>query len=1072
MCSTGQFSTLGHEESINSSLKHLVIRDSGCQTDDEKIVPPSMRKIRSQRGHGIATQIANIPLSSSDSIFNTSDCNGAICSHQLNASDQGFQSLPRQGARICLQNCSNSPHLVSGSTSSLPYQFTMQHASPDLQQISSLRKISSVSSRSDELYGLQNECHNATSGNMVYNQRSSTFSLNAGCVLQNARNLSSVHSSQSFDTEETPLDPMSTCPSSSGTSCSASSSCCQSPASLHIVKETQCSTFDGRNYSPSAVCEDSDMSECSIHSCSTLTTDHWMCKPAPVNQCTSSCSSPISNVCNSLEHFSKKTDASSLSSADIEGCFTFVHLPQDCKSYSLSCINKASNTRHNLNEWREQHSHDDRASLHSNQSLTRSISLRKAKKPPLPPKRTDSLQRKPRQKAYQNEKPLNEQLISSLHESLKTHSASFSGQMPFCSLEDPWVLGSRSLSSVSIASSGMSAPAAVCPTTPTLSNSISQHSEYTKSWDFHMDFPHSCSEHVLTSQIMSPVLAKQNTSCLDNNGTLLNTCIKTGLNSKMTSSPDMVQLMTSPSSGYSSQSITPTAGTPVTSLLRAKSSAERPKPKVPERKSSLRGSVSSYTTPLSSKTLDSVKSLPTPSPLPKTLPGLVTLQSSSSSLMPSFVISPVTPVPSSLAASSISDKKQSSSPVSSTIPGECKTSTSFFSDYPPPTSDDSSTLMLIKNKKSTPPLPSPPPLLLLSSDHTQPPLTLTPPFPETGLQAVTVLKATNFPATLNTVKNGKELNFRQSDKPARQERPVISAQALQKVQLRSIKLMKLENICTNIITTVCGPENQEHKKEPSQSTDKPVETGMVKNIATPDSVSPLQNMNTTDFPLKDSTPPMLVSNSASDLLEPISDTLSSKNILNLFSTTPEPPCTTPADFNLLQYTATSSKSNGTLQDQWSPVSPKMSNHSLIFPPILYQTALNHLEHLEVTGSAMCSETEALNCTSPTDTVNQNEIPLQLEFKVESDSQTSTPVSPRRHSLSSEISSDSLTDPQFTGLTLSDQETGLCDTDLGLSDRDFVLSDDKGIIEDSLSSSSGSIIFKEEENDENGEVLKW
>lgn len=1057
MCSTGQFSTLGHEESVNSSLKQLVIHDSGCQTDDEKIVPPSMRKIRSQRGHGIATQIANIPLSSSDSIFNTSDCNGAICSHQLNASDQGFQSLPRQGARICLQSCSNSPHLVSGSTSSLPYQFTTQHASPDLQQISNLRKTSSVSSRSDELYGLQNECHNATSGNMVSNQRSSTFSLNAGCVLQNARNLSSVHSSQSFDTGETPLHPMSTCPSSSGTSCSASSSCCQSPASLHIVKESQCSTLDGRNYSPNAVCEDSDMSECSIHSCSTLTTDHWTYKPAPVNQCTSSCSSPISNVCNSLEHLPKKTDVSSLSSADIEGCFTFVHLAQDCKSYSLSCINKASNTRHNLNEWREHHSHDDRASLHSNQSLTRSISLRKAKKPPLPPKRTDSLQRKPRQKANQNEKPLNEQLISSLHESLKTHSASFSGQMSFCRLEDPWVLGSRSLSSVSIASSGMSAPAAVCPTTPTLSNSISQHSEYTKSWDFHMDFPHSCSEHVLTSEIMSPVLAKKNKSCLDSNETLLTACIKTEINCKMTSSPDMVQLMNSPSSGYSSQSITPTAGTPVTSLLRAKSSAERPKPKVPERKSSLRGSVSSYSTPLSSKTLDSVKSLPTPSPLPKTLPGLVTLQSSSTSLMPSFVISPVTPVPSSLAASSISDKKQSSSPVSSTIPGECKTSRSFFSDSPPPTSDVSSTLMLIKNKKNTPPLQSPPPLRLSSSDHTQPSLTLTPPFPETGLQAVTVLKATNFPATLNTVKNGKEFNFKQSDKPGRQERPVISAQALQKVQLKSIKLMKLENIFTNIITTVCGPENQEHKKEPSQSTDKPVETEMVKNIVTPDSVSPLQDdMNTTDFP---STPPMLVSKSASVLLEPISDILSSKS-------------TTPADFNLLQSTATSSKSNGTLQDQWSPVSPKMSNHSLIFPPILYETALNNLEHLEVTESAMCSETEALNCASPTDTVNQNEIPLQLEFKVESDSQTSTPVSPRRHSLSSEISSDSLTDPQFTGLTLSDLETGLCNTDLGLSDRDFVLRDDKGITEDSLSSSSGSIIFKEEENDENGEVVKW
>ncbi|XP_017331832.2 NHS-like protein 1 isoform X3 [Ictalurus punctatus] len=1049
MYTTGQYSTLGHVGSINSSLKHLVTRDSGCQTDDLKIVPPSMRRIRSQRGHGITNQMANISLSSSGSISNTSDCNGAICTPHLNANDQGFHSLPRQGARICLQNleanCSSSPYLlVSGSTSSLPYQVTMQHACPDTQHMSDLRKNTSYSSSSDEFHSSQNQCHNANSDYMVSNHSSSTSSLNAGIVLQNAINLSSVYSSQSFDTEESPLPSISACPSdhpfsSSGTSCSASSSCCQSPASRHMATESQCSTLDGRNCSPSGVCENSDISESNIHCCSTLTTEHWTMK-----QCTSSCSSSISNVFNSLEHSPKKTDATTLFSVDTERCCTSMHLAPDCKSYCNGCINKADNTIYNFYECREHHSQDDRASLHSNHSLTRSISLRKAKKPPLPPKRTDSLQRKPQRKPYHNEKLLNEQLISNLHESLKSHSASFSGKMPFSGLEDSWVLGPRSQSSVSIASSGMSAPAAVCPTTPTHSDSSSQHSEYNESWDFHMDFPRSCSEHGPSSQIMRPVLTKENSRGSDSNGIPLTACIKTGMNSNMAASPDKFQLMTSPSSGYSSQSITPTAGTPVTSLLRAKSSAGRPKPKVPERKSSLRSSVSSYSTTLSSNTSDSVKSLPTPPPLPKTLPGLVTLQSNSTSPMPSFVtssVSPITPVPSPLAISSASEEKQSSPPGSYAIPEEintrgCKTSISFCPDSPPPTSEVSSPPMLIKNKMSPLPLPPPLPLPLSSSVHTQP---LTPPLPGTGLQAVTILKATNSPISLDTIKNGKELNSGQSDKPTRHERPVITAQALQRVQLRPIKLMKLENIFTDIITTVCGPENQEHNKEPRTSTDKPVEIEIVKNVNKSDSVHP-----------------------ASVLLEPVINTHSSENILGLSFDT-GPLSTTPAYSNVLQSTPTPCTSNGTLQDQRSLISSKKSNHSLIMPPILHQPALNGLELSEVTGSAMSFEPETVNSTSLTDTVNQHEISLQLEFEFEIDSQNSTPVSPRRHLLSSDISSDSLTDPQLTRLTLSDQDMGLCDKALALND-------DKGITDDSLSSSSGSVIFKEEESDENDAVF--
>ncbi len=86
-----------------------------------------------------------------------------------------------------------------------------------------------------------------------------------------------------------------------------------------------------------------------------------------------------------------------------------------------------------------------------------------------------------------------------------------------------------------------------------------------------------------------------------------------------TSSPDRVHRLTSPSSGYSSQSNTPTAGTPVPSFMRCMSPSGKPKPRVPERKSSLLSSVSisSSSTSLSSNTSDSNRNnIPPPPPLP------------------------------------------------------------------------------------------------------------------------------------------------------------------------------------------------------------------------------------------------------------------------------------------------------------------------------------------------------------------------------------------------------------------------------------------------------------------------
>ncbi|KAL7873379.1 hypothetical protein AOLI_G00124500 [Acnodon oligacanthus] len=1091
----GQYSTLSHAGSVNSTLKYSDTRDSGCQTDEVKIVPPSMRRIRAQRGCGIAAQMANISLSSSGSISNMSDCNGAIFSPQRNGSDQGFRSLPRQGARNSYQQhepkYTSSPYkMVNGSTSSLPYQVNMQHASPSSQHmVVDSRKNALISPKSDEFQGFQNGQHNATPGYMTSSHNNSPASFTPNSAVQNLSDYSSIYSKQNFDREDTlhsaPSGPSHHPFTTAGTSISAGSSRCHSPASLHTAShtetESQCSTLNGRNCnSPSGVRRDSDFSESSTQSCSTLTIDQWTYETAPKGQHTSSCSSPISHVYNSLERSPTKTDSSSLFSVDTEGYYTSMHLDSGLKSHSHGCINKAGNARHNLYECREHHSQGDRASLQSNRSLTRSISLRKAKKPPLPPKRTDSLRRKPQRKPHHRETVLNEQLISTLQESLKDNSTSFSGQMPCSGFEDPWVLRPRSQSTVSAASSGMSAPAAVCPVTPTHSDSSSsQRSEYAESWDFYIDFPRSRSEQGPSSPNARSASAGENAVFTNVSAD----CSITRVKLNLATSPDKVHHLTSPSSGYSSQSITPTLGTPVTSLLRAKSPAGRPKPKVPERKSSLRSSVSSSTTSLSSNTSDSFKSLPTPPPLPTTLPGFVIPQTalsvstspmSSSDTGSKISPTPTPPPPPPLVINSIPEKKQCSPMLSPMTLEECNASINIFPGFPPPPSAMSDSLLLRENTVESlpspptpPPLPPPPPpppltLTLPSHIHAPPP---PPPLPGMGLHAETILKTTNSLVTVESVERTKKPGSSQPEEQERPQRPLITAQALQLVQLRPVKLMKLENIFTDIITTVCASADQEQILEPQTSSDKLAEVETLENTIIPNSPSTSENgMDTSESSDEDFTHYMS-SQPSSALIEPVNN---NGNVQEL--PVDSQFVSTPPAFKPQQSTASPEAIQSTPQKKKPPISPKKPGLYLIIPPIPQQPVLNSLESVEVASPEVFKEPEALNCTPLIDSVNFEEIPLQLDVEVESDSGNSTPVGPSRVSLSSEFSSDSLNDPQFAALIFNEHDLGLSDNDLGLSDKDLGLSDDKGFSDDGSSSSSGSISFKEDENEESGAVF--
>ncbi|XP_056332364.1 NHS-like protein 1 isoform X2 [Danio aesculapii] len=1032
------YSTLSRVGSVNSTLKRSDTRDSCCQTEEVKIVPPSVRRIRAQRGHGIAAQMASV--SSSSSISTISDSNG-ISYTQLNDSDQSFQCLPRQGSCISQHSetkYNSSPYRAnSGSTSPLSYHFKMQHDSS-----SSLHMLSHSRSKFTENLNHEDSDKNNTS---------SLFSLSG--ALQNSipyghkitedNQMQSPHSSvQLLNSEDASLSGVSSCYESTASLCTG----------IHTETESQCSTLDGRNCSsPNCDRRDSNFSESSNQSCSTLTTDQWTYEVSPKDNVTSSCSSPVSHIYNTEEHSPSKTDTSSLFSVDNEGYYTSMRLDSGLKSHSHGCINKAGEPRHSLYECKDHHSHSDTASLHSNRSLTRSISLRKARKPPLPPERTDSLRRKPQRKSRHSGSVLNEQLISSLQQSLQlnlnTQTTSCSEQSPCGRFEDPWVLRPRSQSTVSAASSGVSAPAAVCPVTPTHSDSSSQRSDYAESWDFYMDYPCPRSDQSLSSQITRSASAEENQGVIGNASyiTEFPSSPFSSSQSKLISSPDKVHRLTSPSSGYSSQSNTPTAGTPVTSLIRAKSPAGRPKPKVPERKSSLRSSISSSSTSLSSNTSDSIRNVPPPPPLPDMTTALCGSPNPASCSPAAAKIEPIPSFTSLHDVSPALEYGQNSLLNTSATPEEC--------DSPVFLSPHSKVFESLSGNEDTNSPPFPPLLLskpspcissLLPPPPPPPPLLL-----ETSLQSAAILKTERCLTPTTAVECEKEVNISHIGEQEKTQRPIITAQALQMVQLRPVKLKQIETIFTSVSFDHSDHQAQNHS---DTSSGKSLESENTGQTVTDNCVTQSENnMETSEH-----------GSSVNKFLEDLPDVSN--------STLPADPDehVKKTEENIPMHLF--SKSTNSLASPQSspmkqkpPISPKKPNLSLIIPPIMHVPFSNGLKLQQVCEAQEILESEQVNGASSTNTVNLQAIPLDLEVEEESDSDLSTPVVKSRLSFCSELSSSSFQDLQLSDFILNEH-------DLGLSDKDFGLCDDKSTSDDGSSSSSGSISFKEDENEENGAVF--
>ncbi|KAM4713627.1 NHS-like protein 1 isoform 2-T2 [Anableps anableps] len=845
----GQYSTLGRVGSVNSTLRHSETRDSSCQTEEVKIVPPSVRRIRAQRGQGIAAQMAGISASSSTGSISisSSDSSGVVMlPHQFNGDPSRFHSLPRQGARVSLSadpiysstpiKSEDQPQRLIGK---LQVDDTVVHMR-NTPRMNSLPRP-----KSQEVRGTHPAEWGGSTACVVSPHAAYSTSYIPNATLSSSTEVISLKTSSQSPVSAYPTSRALSQASSTNTDplMSSPTAFSHSPA---LVTSTPMHTPQDSCLISARPASESGHSDSSIHSRSTLAPtppsclaeENWIYDMpenvvTPHRTLTSSCSTPINQLYSSLDHSSRTTtDSSSLYSQDNDGYYTSMHLDSGLRSRSHGSGHGATAgraSRHSMYECREMVGEEDSGSLYSDRSLSRSISLRKSRKPPPPPARTDSLRRKPAAKKpfggvaaisganVPNGSMLSETLIASLQQSLqmglregkgKGASPSSPSHSPSSDYDDPWVMRSRSQSSISAGSSAASLAAnancggvpnvySLCHVTPTPSDTSSLRSDYADSWGYYSDYPRNQVDQKVQTPPGHPtdkVTAEGHPGKFqkgDQTQGAPTQEVEVSVKTKPpSSSPDRVHRLTSPSSGYSSQSNTPTAGTPVPAFVRSMSpSGGRPKPKVPERKSSLLSSVSvsSSSTSLSSNTSDSLKSSGPPPPHPPLL------FSSSAPSTPLNAPPPFPPPPSSTPPPP-QDASLSSLPGCSTSP-----------EFPPPPSPD----VLIHTSSSfngslSP--PSPPP----------------PPFPAIGPPPPPPLPTLASPCSSPPKKAAKDPPKAElSNSPSKSPKPLITPFALQSVQLRSIRRpeneinSKSEHIETSL-ETILGLKHQNQELSYSQ----------------------------------------------------------------------------------------------------------------------------------------------------------------------------------------------------------------------------------------------------------------
>uniref|UniRef100_A0A8C3N626 NHS like 1 n=1 Tax=Geospiza parvula TaxID=87175 RepID=A0A8C3N626_GEOPR len=673
-------STLGRLDSYRSAMQRSETKDTSCQTEEVKVVPPSMRRIRAQKGQGIAAQMSQFS-SSSGNMSVMSDSAAVIFASRQN-SDMGFHSLPRVGARVSLQSLDQTQSMMSRQTDdiagTLPHQISKLQVDDSVVHLRSNPTIGTLSRpKSQEVRSCDSE-KSSSPACVVSPHATYSTSIIPNATLSSSSEVILIHAAQSVGSLDSKMSSSTAFPNprdnpaassavsgkedhhSSSGNWSESSSTRHSQTSDTIPSNTvmmlslgdsavslstpgnaeagsQSMSYSCRNTaalaSPS---QDSDGRSESSYSgeraqAAVSSTEHWLYKSSESSEtpsrkvvCTPpGCATPRSNLSSSsLERTSVRDDSASLYSVDHDGYYGSMHMDSGLKA-DMPCnsTNGFENPRDsviNVFEGKEKKLQDDHSGQ-GDKSLARNISLKKAKKPPLPPSRTDSLRRMPKKKAQSNGQILDETLIATLQHSLqlnlKCKNGSSPSQSPCSDYEDPWVLRSRSQSSVSASSSMMSTTApnlySICTVTPSQSETSSIKSEYADQWGYYSDYAA-----VADDQVKSPVTHSASTSSALSDYSISHFSdgsrasvpqVPSGLAKPKSTSPEKSHRVTSPSSGYSSQSNTPTALTPVPVLVKSASSGNgksKLKPKVPERKSSLLSSVSmsSSSTSLSSNT--------------------------------------------------------------------------------------------------------------------------------------------------------------------------------------------------------------------------------------------------------------------------------------------------------------------------------------------------------------------------------------------------------------------------------------------------------------------------------------
>ncbi|XP_036024622.1 NHS-like protein 1 isoform X3 [Onychomys torridus] len=843
------YSTLGRLDSYRSTGQRSETRDSSCQTEDVKVIPPSMRRIRAHKGLGIAAQMSHLS-GSSGNMSVLSDSAGIVFPSRLH-NDADFHSLPRPGARTSTYSlearmgalgsaedaddtfpCSggssrghdNFAHLGGASRSGMllrpksqPLRFSegenvaspacvvSPHASYSTSVIPNATLLSSSEVIVIHTAQSVGQLDSRMPGSSTYSKIKPRDRPTPRCPVKDEHQSPSHHWNESHLIHSQAL-------ASSASSATTLLSLCDSEGSLSAPASrengSQAIPYHCRNNLsfPAHPPDVDGKSESSYsgdrgHGGS----EPWEYKgpsngrssPLKPHSATPGGSTPTSNMSScSLGQTSVKEDARSLYSEDHDGYYMTTHSDSRHEAGNLYSVSDGfGNPRHstaNVFDGRPPRSQGEQAS-HQEKSLSRNISLKKAKKPPLPPSRTDSLRRIPKKNSQSNGQVLNESLIASLQHSLQQSlpgkGGSSPSQSPCSDFEEPWLPRSRSQSIVSEESSMTSSTTtanvySLRGVTPSQSDTSSVKSEYTDPWGYYIDYTS------LQEDPGNPTGGRSGSSeAPTGNGPV---CpipersrvpmpqVPSGSGKPKITSPEKSQRVTSPSSGYSSQSNTPTALTPVPVFLKSMSPANgkgKAKPKVPERKSSLVSSlsVSSSSTSLSSNTstegsgtmkkLDAALASPLAPPPP--LPPL-----------PSPCLadrSPCLPPPPPLADCS----EGSPLPPSPVFPPPPPEALAPFCSPTDRCLSPPSTVLSPPLPRAPPPLPAPPPLLPPSEPPPAPPLD--PKF----------MKDNSRPSCKNSSQSesSREAVRRPANKEegCRPPMPLITTEALQMVQLKPVR---------------------------------------------------------------------------------------------------------------------------------------------------------------------------------------------------------------------------------------------------------------------------------------------